>query len=402
MVMGLFRWFRSLIGAVLVLVAGLAISEFALRLQAIPAANTAADQPDCPLAVPSWQTAWELRPSSTERLPSARGEPINFQTNSLGFRGDEVVIPKPQGTFRIVCLGDETLLAPEIAGPETFCELLRAHLQTRSAAPLEVVNAALPHACPLTIWLHFRQRVLALQPDLVLVHVTWADLADDRALRRWTACDRRGVPLSCSHPQLTARAQTKLCEWRQEFRIVNWSCQQVWCRVEQAAPGRATSSIWSNVETLAQSTEFTQMLQPLEPLAQLCESGSGRCVVWTTPEPWQISGTATAEGSARSDAGVPANGLISSRTPFEMLSRTLAGWRIPCLDASGAFPVGSGADRCFLPDKPRWTAEGHRHVARFVAVQIAEHLPGPWSAPYSQPQTVPASYTQAPPGSSYK
>lgn len=408
MVMGLFRWLRSLLGAILVLAALVALAEVALRLQAIPASTSvpsaaSSDQPDCPLAVPSWQTAWELRPSSAVRVPTDRGEPVVFQTNSLGFRSDEVAIPKPPGRFRILCLGDETLLAPEIGHSDTFCELVRAGLQAHSQYPIEVINAALPQGCPLTIWLQMRNCILALQPDLVLVHVTWADLADDRALRRYTVCDRRGVPLCCSHPQLAARSCVQLGEWRQEFRVVDWGCRQLWKQVEDAVPARTSSSIWSNVETTAQSTEFVQMLEPLQHLARLCEAGHSRCVVWTTPSPWQLSGTATAEGAARRDAGVSADGLVTSRTPFETLSRTLADWKVPCLDASGAFPVGSAADALFLRDKPRWSVAGHRHAAQFVAAQLVQHLPGPWSNPYPRPQTVPASYTQsAPTGSQYK
>jgi hypothetical protein len=397
MVLGLFRWLRSLVGAVLVLAGGLALTEVALRVQSLPAttkSSAKASSNDFPLAVPSWQLGWELRPSSQATVAAGRRDTVIFRTNSLGLRGEEVAIPKPAGLYRIVCLGDETLLAPEIADDANFCHLLQVNLQARTQQPIEVINAALPHGCPLTEWLLFRSRLLALQPDLVLVHVTWSDLADDRNLRRYTTCDPHGVPVSCSHPRLAAKPCVNLGAWRQQFRVIDWGCEQLWCKVEDAAPGRTAPSIWSNVEATAKLTEFQQMVEPLKHLSQLCEGHHSRCVVWTTPAPWQISGTATAKGSARREAGVPRDGLITSRVPIEALSRTLAEWRVPCLDASGAFSSGSAADAMFLPDAPRWSVEGHARVAQFVADQLAQHLPGPWSNSYSRPQAVPASYTQ--------
>jgi hypothetical protein len=396
MVWGLFRWLRSVVGAVLVLVAGAALTEVALRLRSVKSTGSAiASSAGCPLTIPSWQLGWELRPSAQALFSVETGDSIPFRTNSLGYRGPEVVIPKPPGTYRIVCLGDETLIAPEISEEATFCQQLRAGLQAQTQYPLEIVNAGSPHGCPLTEWLQFRTRVLALQPDLVLVHVTWSDLADDRALRRFTACDRHGVPLSCSHPQLSAKPCVNLEAWREQFCVVDWGCQTLWRKVEDVAPSPSTASIWSNVESTAGSTEYQQMLEPLKHLAALCEASYCRCVVWTTPAPWQLSGSATTEGDARRDAGVPANGLVTSRTPFEVLSQTLAEWKVPCLDASRAFPTGSAADDWFLPDQPRWTTAGNQRVAQFVAAQLMQGVPGPWSSPYFRSPTVPASYTQS-------
>jgi len=395
MVMGLVRWLRSLVGAVLVLAAGMALAEVALRLRSLQRSQaTVTATEGCPLTVPSWQLGYELQPSTKVEVAVEGRDAVSFRTNSFGFRNDEVVIPKPAGLYRIVCLGDETLLAPEVAEHATFCRRLHELLQSRTQYPIEVVNAAIPHGCPLTEWLAARTRVMALQPDLVLVHITWSDLADDRELRRFTTSDRHGVPLGCPHPQLSSRPCVTLGAWRQQFRVVDWSCQQLWKQVEENSPTRTANSIWSQVETTAESAEFTHMLEPLQHLHRLCEASYCRCVVWTTPAPWQLSGTATAEGRARRIVGVPKNGLISSRTPFEVMSRTLADWKVPCLDVSGAFPTGSAADALFLPDQPRWTTDGHQKVAQFVGEQLIAHLPGPWLSPYFRSEAVPASYSR--------
>jgi hypothetical protein len=271
---------------------------------------------------------------------------------------------------------------------------LQELLQSRTQIPIEVINAAIPHGCPLTEWLTYRHRTLGLQADLVLVHANFADLADDRDLRRFTTCDRHGVPVCCSHPLLSKKACVNIGDWRNQFCVLDWGYQQVWKQVEETAPVRQGPSIWSNVESLSDSGEYGQMLEPLKHLARLCDASYGRCVAWTTPSPWQLSATATAQGTARHEAGVPKKGLISSRAPFESMSRILRDWKIACLDAGGAFPSGSEADSLFLADQPRWTEAGHDRVARFVAEQVVQHLPGPWSSPYFRSNAVPVNYTE--------
>lgn len=397
--MGLLRWLWSLVSTVFVLASLLALAEVSLRLYQLRGElnfTTPADcQPaGCPLAIASWYTGWELRPMASVQVKDPGGETFLFRTNSLGYRGDEIALPKPPGLFRIVCLGDETLLAPEIPEESTFCQQLRTLLQARTQYQIEVINAALPHGCPLTAWIAARHRLIGLQPDLVLLHVTWSDLADARELRRFTTSDRRGIPLCCTHPQFATPACVDLGPWRRQLCLLDWGCRQLSRRMEHAE--QPAPSIWLNMERLADSTEFTEMVEPVKFLAELCVASHCRCVVWTTPYPWQLSSSATTKGSARKQAGLSAQSLVSSRTPFEKLMQICASWQIPCLDASLAFPRGSAADPLFLADQPRWSAQGHRVVAEFVSEQLIAQIPGPWSSPYFRSDAVPASYHSAP------
>jgi len=69
-------------------------------------------QPEClvdptRLTVPSWLTNLELKPHATAEVSCRDSKrPVEIRTNSLGFRGPEITIPKPRGTYRIVILGD--------------------------------------------------------------------------------------------------------------------------------------------------------------------------------------------------------------------------------------------------------------------------------------------------------
>lgn len=90
-----------------------------------------------------------------------------FWTNSLGFRDEEIVLPKPDGIFRIVCIGGSTTVEGphnSLTYPKVLEDLLRSHFNT---SRIEVVNCGVDGmAFPgeqerMKDW-------LALQPDLIL------------------------------------------------------------------------------------------------------------------------------------------------------------------------------------------------------------------------------------------
>ena len=87
-------------------------------------------EPADQLLVKSWLTYQSLKPSQTvTSLNPDTQSSVQVVTNSFGLRGSEILVPKPPGVFRIICLGDEGTLAPEIEESETFCSLLQGYLQ---------------------------------------------------------------------------------------------------------------------------------------------------------------------------------------------------------------------------------------------------------------------------------
>jgi lysophospholipase L1-like esterase len=90
-----------------------------------------------------------------------------FSTNSLGFRGAEVAVPKPGGVVRVVCIGSSmTVEGPidELTYPHLLQDKLRAHFGTDR---IEVVNAG-NHGSVAANDLARAPDYLALQPDLVI------------------------------------------------------------------------------------------------------------------------------------------------------------------------------------------------------------------------------------------
>ncbi len=98
------------------------------------------------------------------RLPG-----YEFRTNNVGFRDKDVVIPKPDGVFRIVAIGGSTTEE----GPttdETYPNILEVLLNEKygDICRIEVINAGIPGITLNKIWIRLPD-YLMLQPDLVIL-----------------------------------------------------------------------------------------------------------------------------------------------------------------------------------------------------------------------------------------
>ncbi len=359
-----------------------------------------ASQTDCPvdptrLTVPSWLTNLELKPHATAEVKCKdSNQTIEVGTNSLGLRGPEVAIPKPRGTYRIVILGDETILAPESAEEDHFVQHLASLLQQHAGRPIEVVNAGVPGACPLTEFLLFKQKLLSLQPDLVLLHFDWSDVTDDRQLRRRMRCDSHGTPISCPHISLqgTARPANSLDQLRQQFRLIDWGLVAAGNKWKQQISEQAASSrdlgtnayAWLRNEHPESDVSVKHAFRPIADLAQLSHSASFQLAVVTSPKPWQVSARCTNGRGIRVKSGVSADAYYSNRAPFETLAAFAGELNMPYADLSEALINGDRAEANYLRYAPRWSSTGHRRVAEYLAGFLIEQIPGPWSGRYPQ------------------
>lgn len=91
--------------------------------------------------------------------------------NSLGFRGDEIKIQKPDSIFRIICLGGSTTYSDGVNDyKKSFPYLLEKKLQNKFGKQIEVVNAGVPGYTTLETLINFQTRILDLNPDLIIVY----------------------------------------------------------------------------------------------------------------------------------------------------------------------------------------------------------------------------------------
>ncbi len=91
--------------------------------------------------------------------------------NSLGYRGEEIAIPKPEGLFRIVCIGGSTTYGAGVEDyRETYPYLLQQELNQAGYENVEVVNAGAFSYSSAESLINFQFRILDLEPDLIIVY----------------------------------------------------------------------------------------------------------------------------------------------------------------------------------------------------------------------------------------
>jgi hypothetical protein len=100
----------------------------------------------------------------------------HMKTNSLGLRDDEIVMPKPPDTFRILVVGDSFVQASQVLVGEPFSDVLERSLNALPAHAgrpqrYDVVNAGVGGWGPGEELLWLRNEGMKLQPDLVIVQL---------------------------------------------------------------------------------------------------------------------------------------------------------------------------------------------------------------------------------------
>lgn len=91
--------------------------------------------------------------------------------NSLGFRGEEIAIPKPPDTFRIACLGGSTTYTTFVGDfRRSYPYQLQEELRRRGFASVEVINAGVAGYASWESLINLEFRVLDLAPDVIVVY----------------------------------------------------------------------------------------------------------------------------------------------------------------------------------------------------------------------------------------
>jgi len=156
------RWLRAAaVVAILVLIAGAAFGVAELWLR-----SNRAD---------SVYTEIQRHPPHPfmQAVPAMAVDHVNLQ----GFRGDDVVMPKPAGTFRIFTIGGSTTLGVTNPYAESYPYLLQAALRDKyPGRTIEVFNAGCPWYTSAHALVSYTVAVRQYEPDLVIFFEAINDL----------------------------------------------------------------------------------------------------------------------------------------------------------------------------------------------------------------------------------
>ncbi|NIA13153.1 MAG: hypothetical protein GWP08_03660 [Nitrospiraceae bacterium] len=105
-------------------------------------------------------------------IPTPNYTAADNRHNSMGYRDDEIASPKPEGVFRIVCMGASTTYTPTIGHYKyAYPKLLEKELHERGFANVEVINAGVSAWTSYETLINFALRVVELDPDLIIVQL---------------------------------------------------------------------------------------------------------------------------------------------------------------------------------------------------------------------------------------
>jgi hypothetical protein len=335
---------------------------------------------------PSWTVHHSLKPDVRISVTDPDlGTEVRWRTNSLGLRGPEIEIPKPPGTFRIVCLGDESTLAPETAQAETFCARLKELLATSGSAEVEVINAGCPQTGPLLSFLALRHRLLALAPDLVVFNFDMSDVADDHHCRRHVRMNGK-QPLYCPHPDLERQRTASEALWVE--RLLLWQHGRRGIGHLLGAEDRAEDArdidapqgqyAWLRDDAPDWSVYIDQTLDVIGQMASACGRANSEFVLAVVPCPWQISAEASNGSDVRERVGIQSHTVYASRLPFESLFAYANREKIACCDPSAVFARAPHAEQLFRDNAARFSAAGHELYARVLERFLVAKVAGPW------------------------
>ncbi|NQV23073.1 MAG: SGNH/GDSL hydrolase family protein [Rhodopirellula sp.] len=390
--------------ALLVLVLAPCVVEFAFRITACRSQLTTCLAKSQLATSPSWYTHHELNPMQRISVPGDTDQPpVELRTNSIGLRGPEIRIPKPAGTLRILCLGDEAVLGSAVDEPQTFCSLIQNRLQSRATKKLEVINGGVPDFCPLLNYLQFRHRLLILEPDIIIAHFDMSDVWDDHRFRRLTELNADEEPLLCAAPGLSSVPITK--PFTQNFMSWQWAQNKVSGLIDQKQSLNSSSVdaprsryAWLTDESSIWTLQAELALSPLAYLADLCQEQGIRLLVAVHPAPWQLSATASRGARIPDLNGIYPGTLIETTRPEELVTRFTTAAALPLCDAISIFRSNSSIDDLYQTDSTQFSEAGHRYYAAALTASLLEHFPGIVSRSDKYPTSdQPAEFAQPAP-----
>lgn len=314
--------FRLLMACVL-LALGVCAVEVWLRWERVHSTKTNSN------SQPEWQQL--VRPSSVTWLDvqelfnldmnTPGSTPIQLRTNEYGLRGASIPVPKPKGTYRVLCIGGDDLFGWGRSEEQTMCGHLQRLFQEANLHHVEFLNAGVPKGGPLIHYLRIRSKLFGLEPDLVILFLSEKDLQYDQEMYGALALDESGRPVHACHPARQTAKSSSLVKLRDEFETINIACSHL-------EPMLGLNSPRENRTNGMSQASFRSLLW----LYELAQANEGRFIISLlpdanaeVPQEVSISKTPAIDFEQRLhefflEQGIPSSTLIhSSQSLFQTL-----------------------------------------------------------------------------------
>lgn len=147
-----------------------------------------------------------LKSSYEARVPSMEypGTYVGVRINSLGLRGPEISAQKPEGTRRVLILGDSYTFGVYVADEEVYPRVLERLLRD-AGSQVEVLNAGYADGwSPDEHYAWLKRKGLEFSPDLIIYGMFIGnDVPPDGSAREgWRDLDEHGLPTRVVNPKI--------------------------------------------------------------------------------------------------------------------------------------------------------------------------------------------------------
>ncbi|GEM_PF-1655504 len=128
--------------------------------------------------------------------PDKKEFKVPVQYSSKGLNDEEYAYPKPEGTGRIIILGDSFTEAIQVERGSNFCEILENELNdTRAPEKTEVINMGVSGYSPILEYLYLKNEGLKYDPDMVILCFFMNDVYEDSVYKGMAEFDENGLPI---------------------------------------------------------------------------------------------------------------------------------------------------------------------------------------------------------------
>ncbi|MGB7060075.1 MAG: SGNH/GDSL hydrolase family protein [Geitlerinemataceae cyanobacterium] len=138
--------------------------------------------------------------------------------NSLGYRGEEIVQPKPKEEFRILCIGASTTYTTRVKDYRlAYPYLLEQELHKQGYTHVKVVNAGVPGWDTWNMSIDFELRGLDLNPDMIIFYEAFNDVKPRLV---WPPEAYKGDNSGRNAPMISRVSMPNILEYSTLFRIL--------------------------------------------------------------------------------------------------------------------------------------------------------------------------------------
>ena len=286
-------------------------------------------------------------PPPDEGLP-----PTKIRINGEGFRGKDVLLPKPKGGKRILFLGDSNTFGYGIDESARFSDLLGQRLTGYDTVNLGVFGYGTDQEAIL-----FEREGIRFEPDLVIVAFSAGDLNDNRSSIDTGVskpyCSLENGRIRLNNVPVPKPGERPLTRSHSPFRDMVYRHSHLYRLVIERL-NDSRKYMPDSVFELSEAEGMQVTVAILEGINRVCrESGSRFAVLLLSHGTWVEASTKT----RRQDVGY-----------YPVLARMLASRGIPVIDTTDGFveETGKGRQLFFDHDPVHLNVEGNKVVAEIL------------------------------------